>query len=72
MTQRPAAQALEERLADPKFWTVAETSVLLRVSKMTVYRLIHDKALESVRIGRAFRIPEKAIADYFGGPEDGA
>jgi excisionase family DNA binding protein len=34
------------------------------VSKMTVYRLVHAGELEAVRVGRSFRVPESAVADY--------
>ncbi len=51
-------------LPDPEFWTVKEASVLMRVSRMTVYRLIHNGTLESVRVGRVFRIPQRAIGSY--------
>jgi excisionase family DNA binding protein len=36
----------------------------MRVSKMTVYRMVHAGELESNRIGRGFRIPEQAVRDY--------
>lgn len=55
------------RWTPPKYLTVAEIAALLRVSKMTVYRLVHTGALESIRIGRSFRIPEPAVRDYLGG-----
>lgn len=38
--------------------TVEEVAARLRVSKMTVYRLIHDGELGHLRVGRSFRIPE--------------
>jgi excisionase family DNA binding protein len=44
--------------------TVAEIAVVLRVGKMTIYRLIHSGALPSYRVGRSFRVPEKALDDY--------
>ncbi|MBP2475993.1 excisionase family DNA binding protein [Crossiella equi] len=37
---------------------------LIRVSKMTVYRLVHSGELQAVRVGRSFRVPEKAVDDY--------
>lgn len=49
---------------DPRFWTVAEAAGLMRVAKMTVYRMVHSGELESKRIGRGFRIPEQAVRDY--------
>ena len=44
--------------------TVAEVATLLRVSKMSVYRLIHSGELEAVRFGRSFRVPQKAVDAY--------
>jgi excisionase family DNA binding protein len=46
--------------------TVAEVAAALRVSKMTVYRLVHAKEIASVRVGRNFRIAETAVAAYLG------
>jgi len=44
--------------------TVAEVASLMRVSKMTVYRLVHGGDLPAVRVGRSFRVPEQAVHDY--------
>jgi len=44
--------------------TVAEVASLMRVSKMTVYRLVHGGTLPAVRVGRSFRVPEQAVHDY--------
>ena len=38
----------------------------MRVSKMTVYRLVHSGELPAVRFGRSFRVPESAVADAIG------
>jgi excisionase family DNA binding protein len=56
--------AQERRLADVRFATVAEVAMLMRVSKMTVYRLVHSGELPAVRVGRSFRVPEGAVHDY--------
>jgi excisionase family DNA binding protein len=50
----------------PNFLTVAEVAAQMRVSKMTVYRLVHAGDLEAVRVGRSFRVPEKAVEEYLG------
>jgi excisionase family DNA binding protein len=47
-----------------KFLTVAEVAAVMRVSKMTVYRLVHGGELPAIRVGRSFRIPEQAVHDY--------
>ena len=46
-----------------QFLTVAEVASLMRVSKMTVYRLVHNGELPAVRVGRSFRVHAKAIHD---------
>ncbi|HEV7978287.1 helix-turn-helix domain-containing protein [Amycolatopsis sp.] len=50
-----------------QFLTVAEVATLMRVSKMTVYRLVHSGELPAVRVGKSFRVPEKAVHDYLEG-----
>jgi excisionase family DNA binding protein len=54
----------ERPLAEVKFLTVAEVATAMRVSKMTVYRLVHSGELPAVRVGRSFRVPEQAVHDY--------
>ena len=39
-----------------KFLTVAEVAATVRLSKMSVYRLIHSGQLEAVQFGRSFRV----------------
>lgn len=51
-------------IPEPKFWTVAEAARMMRVSNVTVYRLVRSGALDSVRAGRAIRIPEQTVKDY--------
>jgi len=51
-------------LADVRFLTVAEVAEvaeMMRVSKMTVYRLVHSGDLPAIRFGRSFRVPESAV-----------
>ncbi|MGH3622707.1 MAG: helix-turn-helix domain-containing protein [Sciscionella sp.] len=50
-----------------QFLTVAEVAALMRVSKMTVYRLVHAGELPAVRVGKSFRVPEKAVHAYLQG-----
>ena len=58
--QRPAPRAVS-------FLTVTEVAAIMRVSKMTVYRLVHGGELAAVRVGRSFRVPEPAVRDYLTG-----
>ena len=54
----------ERPLAEVRFLTVAEVAATMRVSKMTVYRLVHSGEMPAVRVGRSFRVPEQAVSDY--------
>ena len=47
-----------------RFLTVLEVADVMRVSKMTVYRLLHSGELPGVRVGRSFRVPKAAVEDY--------
>ena len=51
-------------ISEVKFLTVAEVAAAMRVSKMTVYRLVHAGDLPAVRVGRSFRVPEDAVNEY--------
>jgi excisionase family DNA binding protein len=51
-------------LSEVTFLTVAEVASVMRVSKMTVYRLVHAGTLPAVRVGRSFRVPEQAVHEY--------
>ena len=51
-------------LSDSTFLTVAEVAATMRVSKMTVYRLVHGGDLPAVRVGRSFRVTEDDVNEY--------
>ncbi|MET0135424.1 MAG: helix-turn-helix domain-containing protein [Kibdelosporangium sp.] len=51
-------------ISQVQFLTVAEVAKMMRVSKMTVYRLVHSGELPAVRVGKSFRVPEKAVHTY--------
>jgi excisionase family DNA binding protein len=44
--------------------TVAEVAGYLRVSKMTVYRMVKSGDLWAKQIGRSFRIPTQSVRAY--------
>jgi excisionase family DNA binding protein len=50
--------------ARAKYLTVAEVANLLRVSNMTVYRLIEAGDLPAGRVGKSFRIREVDLDKY--------
>ncbi|PPL16340.1 MULTISPECIES: helix-turn-helix domain-containing protein [Microterricola] len=54
---------MAQDLSDVRFLTVAEVAAMMRVSKMTVYRLVHAGKLPAIRFGRSFRVPESAVQE---------
>jgi len=49
-----------------RFLTVAEVADLLRVSAMTVYRLIEAGELRALRVGKSFRINTDDLDAFLG------
>jgi len=47
-----------------EFLTVAEVARQLRVSNMTVYRLIKAGEMRAVRVGRGYRLKEDDVRRY--------
>jgi excisionase family DNA binding protein len=66
-TTRPQLFGDGTALEDVSFLTVAEVAGVMRVSKMTVYRMVHSGELTAVRVGRSFRVPAKAVREYLSG-----
>ncbi len=64
LTMTPSSRERSVSLPDPKFLTIAEVASMMRVSKMTVYRLVHGGELPAVRVGRSFRVTEDDVNDY--------
>ena len=54
-------------MARARFLTPREVADLLRVSPMTVYRLIKAGELRAVRVGKAYRILEDDVDAYVAG-----
>ena len=48
----------------PKYLTIPEVAAILRVSKMTVYRLVHHEELTAIRAGRSFRVDAASLDAY--------
>ncbi|MGW7099661.1 helix-turn-helix domain-containing protein [Streptomyces sp. NPDC054838] len=46
------------------FLTVEEVASVMRVSQMTVLKLVHNGHLPAIRVGRSFRVPESAVHDF--------
>ncbi|MFZ2502732.1 MAG: helix-turn-helix domain-containing protein [Nocardioides sp.] len=53
-----------EGAPDIKFLTVAEVAAMVRVSKMTVYRMLHNGEIPALRVGRSFRVKEGDVHEY--------
>lgn len=51
-------------LGDDRLWTVAEVARHMRVSSMTVYRLIKSRELPAVRVGKSYRIRGTDLIAY--------
>jgi excisionase family DNA binding protein len=65
----PLAQTTDRTPTDrvggrPRFLTVAEVAGILRVSTMTVYRLIKAGNLPAVRVGKSYRVREDDVDRY--------
>lgn len=58
------AELNDRPLSQVRFLTVAEVATAMRVSKMTVYRLVHSGELPAVRVGKSFRVSEQAVHNY--------
>jgi excisionase family DNA binding protein len=47
-----------------EFMTVSEVADLMRVSSMTVYRLIKAGEIRAARVGKSYRIRESDVDQY--------
>ena len=48
-------------------FTVPEAAARMSLGKRTVWRMVADGEIESVKRGRSRRIPRQAVADYIAG-----
>ncbi len=55
---------MTESFAKARFLTVQEVADLMRVSSMTIYRLIKAGELPAVRVGRSFRVRDTDVDTY--------
>lgn len=49
---------------EAEYFTVEEIAAKLNLSKMTVYRLIRNGELTSIRVGRSFRVLKSDYDKY--------
>lgn len=47
--------------------TVAEVATVMRVAKMTIYRLIQAGSLPATKIGGTYRVPRPSVQAYLSG-----
>ncbi|WP_277050956.1 helix-turn-helix domain-containing protein [Ruania albidiflava] len=52
---------MADATAAPRFLTVAEVAEMARVSRMTVYRMVHSGELPAIRVGKSYRVPQAAV-----------
>lgn len=45
----------------PELLTVSEVAALVRVSKMTIYRMIQKGDLPAITVGKSYRVPLAAV-----------
>jgi len=57
-------QKMSDQPGRQRYLTVVEVAEIMRVSKMTVYRLLHSGELLGVRVGRSFRVPADALEHF--------
>ena len=55
---------LGDDIVSARYLTVREVADTLRVSNMTVYRLINSGGLRAVRVGKSFRLLEDDVNRY--------
>jgi excisionase family DNA binding protein len=55
----------------PELLTVTEVAKILRISKMTAYRLVHDGTLEHKMAGRSYRVLAGSLRAYLDDPAAG-
>lgn len=48
----------------PDVLTVGETQKILKIGRLSVYRLIESGQLQAFRIGRAYHIPKKTLVQF--------
>lgn len=69
MDKKSGVMADETSFSNVRFLTVSEVARVMRVSKMTVYRMIHSGELPAVQFGRSYRVPESAVEEVLKGAQ---
>jgi excisionase family DNA binding protein len=58
---------MREPFTEARLLTANEVADLMRVSRMTVYRLIKSGEMPSLRVGKGYRFREEDVHDYLRG-----
>lgn len=58
---------MPEPFTEARLLTANEVADLMRVSRMTVYRLIKNGEMPSLRVGKGYRFREEDVHDYLRG-----
>ena len=66
--ERPAAPPVVKPPGHRPMLTVGECATMARVSKMTIYRLIHAGVVEATRVRRNLRVFEDSWKAYLNTP----
>lgn len=61
-------RGIVSNMQEPEFLLVDEVAALLRVSSMTIYRLVKRRELGAVKVGDSIRIPRAAVEEYLAQP----
>jgi excisionase family DNA binding protein len=61
---KDSGMANGDPLGGDRLWTVAEVADHMRVSNMTVYRLIKAGQLPAIRVGKNYRIRGRDLVAY--------
>ena len=62
MTQNQISNASPDRL--PRLLTAREVAEILAISQSYVYKLIRDRTIPSIPIGRSVRVRERALMEF--------
>ena len=64
------AKPVDDRLSSQvKLYTVSEVAETMRLSRMSVYRLIHAGTLPSLKVGNSFRVTAAALDLFLAGAD---
>jgi excisionase family DNA binding protein len=66
MVAKVSSVAIEQNGLGDRLLMVREVAELMRVSNMTVYRLIKAGDLPAIRVGKNFRIRRSDVESYLG------